>query len=278
MPYCNSLGSRRVGIQISNTYSNQVTQPLLYKIFSITFVLLAINFSTFIFQLLAFYSYFVKRKNTWTCLLITFGAFQTGKIKNHHQYYRFFTSMILHNSIAHLGSNSLSLVFLGFRSENEINNKMYYIILYIISGLTGNFLLIIFNQINISVGSSGAIMGLFANFMIFFLLNFRRMNQIKKYSCGILFIFLFINLFSGLFEGGENINMICHIGGFLGGFSFSFIIAYKNNVQLQINNKLAKNLYYCCYSFLVLLTLISLGILAYKNVLDSTDYICRYSL
>ena len=271
-------GSRKVGIQSSNSYSNQddrIFQPSLYKIQSITFILLILNISIYIFQLLAFYSYFIKRKNTWTCLLITFGAFQAGKIKNHHQYYRFFTSMILHNSIAHLGSNSLSLVFLGFQTENEMNNKAYYIALYLISGLIGNFMSLLFNQINISVGASGAIIGLCGNFVIYFLLNYRNMSQRKKYSYGILFIFLFINLFSGLSEGGEHINMACHIGGFLGGFAFSYILTYKKYIQLQFNNSFARNLYYCCISLLIFVPLSSIGMLYYKKILDTTDYICR---
>ena len=271
-------GSRKVGIQSSSSYSNQddtIYQPSIYKICSITFFLLILNISVYIFQLLAFYSYFEKRRNTWSCLLITFGAFQAGKIKNHHQYYRFLTSMILHHSMAHVGSNSLSLFFLGFQTENEINNKFKFLLLYLISGLTGNFMSLLINQINTSVGASGAIIGLCGNFVIYFLLNYRNMSRRKKYSYGILFLFLFINLFSGLSEGGENINMACHIGGFLGGFAYSIILTFNNNIQLQFNNQFARRLYYISILFLICLPIASFGFIAYKKVLNTADYICK---
>ena len=271
-------GSRKVGIQSSSSYSNQddtIYQPSIYKICSITFFLLILNISVYIFQLLAFYSYFEKRRNTWSCLLITFGAFQAGKIKNHHQYYRFLTSMILHHSMAHVGSNSLSLFFLGFQTENEINNKFQFLLLYLISGLTGNFMSLLINQINTSVGASGAIIGLCGNFVIYFLLNYRNMSRRKKYSYGILFLFLFINLFSGLSEGGENINMACHIGGFLGGFAYSIILTFNNNIQLQFNNQFARRLYYISILFLICLPIASFGFIAYKKVLNTADYICK---
>ena len=271
-------GIRKVGIQSSNSYSNQddrIYQPSIYKLSSITSFLLILNISVYICQLLAFYAYFVKRRNTWSCLLITFGAFQAGKIKNHHQYYRFFTSMILHNSMAHIGSNSLSLFFLGFQTENEINNKFQFFLLYLISGLTGNFISLLFNQVNTSTGASGAIIGLCGNFVIYFFLNYRNMSPRKKYSYGILFLFLFINLFSGLSEGGENINMACHIGGFLGGFAYSIILTFKNNIQLQFNNQLARRLYYISIMFLIILPIVSFGFVAYKKILNVADYICK---
>ena len=264
-----------VGIISSNSYANQddrIYQASIYKMKTVTFFLLIINISIYIFQLLAFYSYFIKKELSWGCLIMTFGAFQAGKIKNHYQYHRFLTSIFLHNSIAHVGSNCLSLFFLGFQTENEINNKNNYSILYLISGLAGNFMTILVNQTNISVGASGAIIGLCGNFVIYFLLNYRKMSQRKKYSYGIMFLFLFINLFSGFAEGGENINMASHIGGFLGGFAYSIILTYKNSIKLQFNNKFARKLYIISLAFLILLPIISIGVLAYKKVLDI--YVC----
>ena len=264
-----------VGIISSNSYANQddrIYQASIYKMKTVTFFLLIINISIYIFQLLAFYSYFIKKELSWGCLIMTFGAFQAGKIKNHYQYHRFLTSIFLHNSIAHVGSNCLSLFFLGFQTENEINNKNNYSILYLISGLAGNFMTILVNQTNISVGASGAIIGLCGNFVIYFLLNYRKMSQRKKYSYGIMFLFLFINLFSGFAEGGENINMASHIGGFLGGFAYSIILTYKNSIKLQFNNKFARKLYLISLAFLILLPIISIGVLAYKKVLDI--YVC----
>jgi membrane associated rhomboid family serine protease len=271
-----------VGIQNSNSYSNsnsnkddRIYQPSIYKMRTVTFVLLVSILSIYVIQLIAFYAYFQKNNKTWGCLLVSLGAFQVGKIKNHYQYFRFFTSMFLHNSLSHAGSNSLSLFFLGFQTENEMNNFKQYILLYFISGLEGNFLSMLCNQLNISAGASGAIIGLCGNFVIYFLMNYRKMSQRKKYSYGIMFMFLFINLFSGLSEGGESINMASHIGGFLGGFAYSIIVTFKNNIHLQFNNKSFRRLYYISFTFLLLLPIVSLGVVFFKNVSDSIDYICN---
>lgn len=269
--------NKGVGIISSSSYTSEddrIYQPSIYKLRTVTSVLLIMNFSIFILQLIAFYSYYIKKQNSWECLLINFGAFQAGKIKNHYQFHRFITSMFLHNSMAHMGSNCLSLFFLGYQTENEIDNKNQYLKLYLISGLIGNFMSMLVNQINISAGASGAIIGLCGNFVIYFLLNYRKMSQRKKYSYGTLFLFLFINLFSGLAEGGENIDMASHIGGFLGGFAYSIILTYKNNIQLQFNNIFIRRLYLTSLAFLIILPLISIAVVLYKNVLNITDYIC----
>ena len=274
----NDSQNGNVGIQSSTSMSNKddkIFQPSIYRIRKVTTWLLIFNISIYIFQIIAFYLYFNKKGKSWSCELISFGAFQGGKIKNHYEYYRFLTSMFLHNSMAHMGSNCLSLFFLGFHVENEINNKSGYILLYFISGLSGNFLSLLLNQNSISVGASGAIIGLCGNFVIYFLLNYRSMSDRKKYSYGTMFLFLFINLFSGLAEGGENINMASHIGGFLGGFAVSIILTYKKNVQLQFNSPFAKKLYYASIAFLVLLPIITIVVVAFKKVQNLTDYICK---
>ena len=272
-----SLNNKGVGIQSSNSISSKnndsIIQPSLYKIKTVTTIIMILNISIFIIQIIAFYSYFEKHKNNWSCLITTFGAFQAGKIKNHKEYFRFFSSMFLHNSMAHLGSNSISLFFLGYQTENELNNKIQYLILYLISGLEGNFMSFLFNQTSISVGASGAIIGLCGNFVIFFLLNYRRMSQRRRYSFGIMFLILFINLFSGISEGGENINMAAHIGGFLGGFAYSVVLKFRN-YQVRESNTLAKRMYYGAIIFLFLLPMISTGVVAYKNIPDVADYIC----
>ena len=275
-----SLNGKGVGIKSSNSLSSKnndsIIQPSLYKIRTVTSVIRILNISIYIIQLIAYYSYFEKHKNNWSCLITTFGAFQAGKIKNHKEYYRFITSMFLHNSMAHLGSNSISLFFLGYQTEHEVNNKIQFLLLYLISGIEGDFMSFLFNHISVSVGASGAIIGLCGNFVIFFLLNYRNMSKRRQYSFAIMFLILFANLFSGLSEGGENINMAAHIGGFLGGFAYSIILKFKD-YQIRENNKLAKRMYYCSIIFLFLLPLIATVVAAYKNIPDVADYICKWN-
>ena len=271
-----------VGIQNSlNSSSNsdsddQIINRSQYKLRTVTAILLILNLSIFFLQIFAFYLYYNKKDMSWSCLLTTFGAFQGGKIKNHFQYHRFISSMFLHNSSVHVGSNCLSLFFLGFQVENEIKNKLYFFLLYLISGLIGHFNSLIFKVDSISVGASGAIIGLCGNFVIYFLLNYKYMSERKRYTYGSMFFFLFINLFSGLSEGGKDINMAAHIGGFIGGFAVSIFLTYKTNYRMQNNHPNLKRLYICSIVFLVVFPIISIASLYYRKVSNIADYICQF--
>ena len=269
-----SVNEKEVEIKSNNSASSKddkIFVKSIYKILSVTTFLLIINIIIFIAQIIAYYAYYKLKDKSWDCLLMSFGAFQGGKIRNHYHFHRFFTSMFLHNSTLHLVSNCISLFFLGYHVENEINNKLKYILLYLISGLSGNFLSLLFDQKNISVGASGAIIGLCGYFVIYFILNYKNMSKAKKISYAIIFIFLFINLFSGFFE--KEINIAGHFGGFLGGFAFSVILIYKKNKKLNI--RLAKILLAISILFLIILPIITFLVIYTKSIPNYTDNICR---
>ena len=101
------------------------------------------------------------------------------------------------------------------------------------------------------------------------------MSERKRYSYGTMFFFLFINLFSGLAEGGEHINMAAHMGGFIGGFCVSIILAYKMNYRMQYGNPSMKKMYYCSIVVLVIYPIISLIHLYLKKVGNAADFVCR---
>jgi len=268
------VNEKEVEIKSNNSTSSKddkIFVKSIYKILSVTTFLLIINIIIFIAQIIAYYTYYKIKDKSWDCLLMSFGAFQGGKIRNHYHYHRFFISMFLHNSTLHLISNCISLFFLGYHVENEINNKLKFISLYFISGLYGSFLSLLFNQKNICVGASGAIIGLCGYFVIYFILNYKKMTKAKKISYAILFIFLFFNLFSGLFDKG--INLACHIGGFLGGFAFSNILIYKKNKKLSI--RLAKMLLAISILFLIILPIITFAVIYTKNIPNYADNICK---
>lgn len=271
----NNNGS--VGISNSNNYStkdDKLIQSSIYNIRTVTFVIICTNVAIFLLQSIIFYIYYQRKGYSWGCLLVTFGASQAGKIVNHYQYFRLITPILLHNSFAHLCSNSLSLVFLGFHVENDINNKINYFLLYGISGIIGNFSSILIDQKSVSIGASGAVIGLCGNFVVYFILNYKNMSDRKKYSYGFMFLVLFMNLFSGLSEGGESINMYSHIGGFLGGLAFSIILTYRKYFQHKFNQGPFKKLYYISLGFLVFLPIITLIVINSKKISNLADFIC----
>ena len=252
---------------------NKCCNTSMFKILSVTTFLLVINIVIYIVQIIAYYTYYKTNGKSWNCLLINFGAFQGGKMRYHYQYHRFITSMFLHNSIWHMGSNAISLFFLGYQVEYDISNKLIYSLLYLVSGLEGNFLSLAFNQNDISIGASGAIIGLCGYFVIYFVLNYKTMSKAKKISYAILFVIIFFNLFSGLSEG--SINMACHIGGFLGGLAFSTILLFKKSRQLKFKRKAILIFFIISIIILVVLPILSIIILHLAKVGKDIDYICK---
>ena len=129
-------GDVRIGNSITGSSNSdrddQIFVRSLYKLRSVTAILLVLNLSIFFIQICAFYLYYNKNNMSWSCLLVSFGAFQGGKIKNHYQYSRFITGTFLHDSIVHVGSNCLSLFFIGFQVENEIKKKLVYYLMLIV--------------------------------------------------------------------------------------------------------------------------------------------------
>ena len=253
--------------------ANKCCNTSMYKILTVTTFLLLINIALYIVQIVAYYAHYKTNKKSWKCLLVNFGAFQGGKIRYHYHYHRFITSMFLHNSVWHIISNAISLFFVGYQVEYDINNKIFFALLYFISGLEGDFLSLMFNQNNISVGASGAILGLCGYFVIYFVLYYKTMNNAKKISFGIIFIIILINLFSGLTE--VSINMACHIGGFLGGLAFSTIILYRRKNKIKFKRKLILIFIIISIIILILLPILSIIILYLVKVSKDIDYICE---
>ena len=275
----NSLNFKKVKIQSSdsaepNLDNDKIYDYSMFKLKTMNSFIIFLNFLTYFFQLFAFYSYDKKYKSNWSCLLIKFGAFQAGLVKNHKEYYRFITSNFIHSSFAHLCGNTITLIFLGYLTESQINNKIHYFFLFLISGIEGNFMYYLFNQRNLSIGSSGAIIGFCGHFTFSFLLNYRRMSLERKYFFGIMFLVLFLNLSYGFTAEGENINLPSHFGGVLGGFAYCVIIRFKS-YEIRESNILAKRMFYCSVIFLFVLPLVAIGIVAFKNVPDIADYICK---
>ncbi|MDI5964321.1 rhomboid family intramembrane serine protease [Streptomyces sp. SL13] len=76
------------------------------------------------------------------------------------QYYRLITAVFLHQALAHIGMNMLSLWWIGPAVENALG-RARYLALYLVAGLGGSalsFLLLPANEYGL--GASGAIFGL----------------------------------------------------------------------------------------------------------------------
>ena len=137
-------------------------QEQIYKSSYITLALLAINVVVFLLCSFAFGWMYEK------------GAMITEVVLRDGQYYRLFTAMFLHADPQHLINNMLMLALGGAIVEHYTGHAFYFF-LYMLSGLFGNMISMAYEIQNrlswVSVGASGAIMGLVGFVVVWILVN-----------------------------------------------------------------------------------------------------------
>jgi rhomboid protease GluP len=139
-------------------------------------------------------------------------------------YWQLFTAMFIHASIFHLVGNLLFLLIFGLRGE-EMFSLPEYLGVYLIGGLAGNVLSLVFGPNFISVGASGAIFALFGACIIY---DRRSMRQSILGALVYAFFLFFINT-------GEGVNILAHLGGLVVGILLGYIIASRRKPDQQIN-------------------------------------------
>lgn len=164
--------------------------------------------------------------------LVSYGATQRDLVKS-GEWYRLFTCIFVHGSILHLVFNMYALKIIGEQLESYIG-KIRFILIFIISGLTGSLFSSIFSKY-VSVGASGAIFGLLGA-MLYFTYHYRLVlgNNFKTQILPIVIL----NLALGFFLTG--IDVFAHIGGLVGGFFALMALGVpgKKNKSAVINGTL----------------------------------------
>lgn len=165
----------------------------------------------------------------WLCMILYLNRFSDVKLLEvgglvhfnvvHGEWYRLISSMFLHFNFEHILMNMLSLFIFGKIVESIIGSWQMLII-YIISGLYGNFVSLSFNTTTISVGASGAIFGLIGSIFVIMYLS----KNFNKKMIGQLLIALVVLIVFSLFM--SNINIMAHLGGFISGVLITLIGYY----------------------------------------------------
>ena len=185
----------------------------------ITYILIAINILMYLFITLVGHEAFNFNPN----VLYKYGALvNSNAMVQNTDYLRIISSIFLHGGLLHLLFNMYSLYIIGPQLESFFG-KIKYIIIYIVSGICGNLLSMLFLSDNtVSVGASGAIFGLIGA-LIYFGYHYR------VYLGGVIksqiIPLVLINLFIGYMASG--INNIAHIGGLIGGILISIAVGVK---------------------------------------------------
>lgn len=173
----------------------------------ITPMLILICIAMFVFTIMSQNKGLLSDLTTETA--VKFGANVMSKLQS-GELWRLFTYMFLHGSIMHIVLNMYSLYVIGSQMETFIG-KTKYIIVYILSGITGGLLSSVLSG-NVSVGASGAIFGLLGA-MLYFGYHYRTYlgGVIKSQIIPIIAL----NLLIGFMQ--PNVDNFCHIGGLVGG-------------------------------------------------------------
>lgn len=208
-------------------------------------------------ELLVFYT---KKENNWSCILYKFGAKYTPAIKQNNQYIRLFAPMILHASIMHLFSNSLSILFICFFVEGLIQNKI--ILLYFLSGVFGNDFSMIFSPSTLAVGASTCMMGVCATLLVYYATRIGRMDTNNLFD----FVLFAALTFANAFNTSGNIDFFGHVGGFLFGIVASPHFLCNKGLNEVFNELNIKRLKILSLAIIVGYFITSKCILLFSNI------------
>lgn len=135
-------------------------------------------------------------------------------------YLQLFTAMFVHIDIVHLLGNMFFLLIFGLRAE-ELFTIQEYIAIYLLSGLAGNLVTLLFGPYMVSAGASGAIFGLFGACTIYI----RR--AVGQSIIGALLFSFFLLMMSS----GGNVNNLAHLGGLVVGLVIGYALATKRKIK-----------------------------------------------
>jgi rhomboid protease GluP len=141
-------------------------------------------------------------------------------------FWQLFTSMFIHASIFHLVGNMLFLFIFGLRGE-ELFSLPEYLGIYLLGGLAGNLLSLVFGigsgALFVSVGASGAIFSVFGACVIY---GRRAVRQSILGALVFAFFLFFINVEPG-------VNILAHLGGLVFGLVLGYILAARRKPDHQ---------------------------------------------
>lgn len=142
------------------------------------------------------------------------------------QLWRFFTPMLLHGSILHIGFNMYALLRLGAPLERRFGN-VRFLLLYLAGAFAGNVFSFLLSESN-SLGASTAIFGLLGAELVFLYQNRQLLGRQAKAGIKDVIQLAVINLLIGLTPGIDNWG---HLGGLFGGLLFTWFAGPKLRLE-----------------------------------------------
>jgi rhomboid protease GluP len=154
--------------------------------------------------------------------LYQFGGNYTAAIQQ-GEYWRFLSSVFLHNGIFHLFMNMIGLFYGGMLAERILGGKRF-LLMYLVAGIAGSVCSYYFHDEMLSVGSSGAVFGIFGFLLGHYFLPGAD-KELRKAVLVQLVIYVGLNLLHGMKDGIDN---WAHAGGLVAGFFIGLAWTFGN--------------------------------------------------
>ncbi len=148
--------------------------------------------------------------------LVDFGAKWGPGILQNGEWWRLVTATFLHGNLMHIGFNMWVLLDMGPQVE-ELFQTPKFLVMYLVAGINGFLLSLFWNPGGVSVGASGAILGLVG---VLIGASFHHGHTGATYRASLVRWFIYILIF-GLFLRVDN---AAHIGGIATGALFGYLI------------------------------------------------------
>jgi len=166
-----------------------------------------------------------------TSAMVELGAKDAYLERYKYQVFRFFTPIFLHAGFIHILFNLYAQLRFVLYLERQWGIKILATI-YFVSGIAGNLFSSLVQPYKVSVGASGAIMGIMGAQLAQVLWNGDTIPPVqRKVSIGSLIFFIVITM---LFSTAPDIDWSAHLGGVLLGFITSSVIFGRRASNVQI--------------------------------------------
>ncbi|KAI4839750.1 rhomboid protease ROM4 [Plasmodium brasilianum] len=145
------------------------------------------------------------------------GGLNTNYIRNYGEIYRLFWSVYLHGGYMHIIFNVICQIQILWMIEPDWG-FIRTMLLFFISGITGNLLSAVCDPCGVTIGSSGSLYGLIGALFTYYIEYWK---TIPRPCCVLIFMILVIifGIFIGMFGYTDN---YAHMGGCLGGILYGF--------------------------------------------------------
>ncbi len=205
----------------------------------INWTLIIINITVFMYTLVNGDLAFRECASTPTNAVCAYGL-TPAEIVSGAGYITFLTSMFLHADPFHIGGNMLYLWIFGDNIEDQTGH-LGYLVFYMASGAAASLAHIASDPSSAvpAIGASGAISGVLGAYIIRFpharvraILFIGRFGQLIRLPAYILIGFWFVlQLFYSLVGISTGVAYFAHIGGFIAGLVFAFLILKKRTPE-----------------------------------------------